>query len=104
VEYAQSAPRNVVIAGIGYSQGKWEADLQARWQSSYLDFRMGAGLTGLQPVTVQNYVTANGRIAYRVLENVTFALMLQQFNQARIAETAGPPVERRVILSATARF
>lgn len=106
VEYAQSVPRNVVIAGVGYSQGKWEADLQARWQSSYLDFRMLPGIAGtqLQPVTVENYVTANGRIAYRVLENMTLALTLQQFNQARIGETAGPRVERQIILSATARF
>jgi iron complex outermembrane receptor protein len=106
VEYAHSAPRNVVIAGIGYSRGRWEADLLARWQSSYLDFRMAPGFAGLQlvPVTVQNYVTANGRIAYRVMDNVTLALTLQQFNQARIAETAGPLIERRLILNATVRF
>ena len=104
VEYAHSAPRHVVIGGIGYSLGKWETDLQARWQSSYLDFRDTAASLGLEPVTVENYISANGRIGYRVTEHLTVALTLQQFNQARIAETAGPLVERAVILSTTARF
>ena len=104
VEYAHSAPRHVVIAGIGYSLGGWEADLQTRWQSSYLDFRDTSASLGLQPVTVENYIVASGRIGYRVTEHLTVALTLQQFNQARIAQTAGPLVERSVILSTTARF
>ena len=43
-------------------------------------------------------------VGYRVTDNLTLALTAQQFNQARIVETAGPLVERSVLLSATVRL
>jgi iron complex outermembrane receptor protein len=101
VEYAESAPRNVVIGGFGYSRDKWEMDLMARWQSSFLDYRMNQDRTALIPVTIDNYVTMNARIGYRVTENVTVALAAQQFNAPALADTAGPPIQRQIILSLT---
>ena len=78
VEYAHSAPRHVVIAGIGYTRDKIELDLNARWQSSFLDFRTpDAGIT-YQPVEVSDYVTVNGRAGYRLTDNLTVALSGQQ--------------------------
>ena len=104
IDYALSVPRNVVSGGIGYTWGQVELDAQARWQSSYHDFRaLGPGIE-LQPIEVRNYVTVNGRAGYKVNENVTVALTAQQFNISRQYQTAGPPVERRIIASVTARF
>jgi len=93
----------VVIGGIGYTWERLEMDLQARWQSSYQDYRsLGNGFT-LQPYTVDNYLTMNGRIGYNITDHLTVALA-QQFNTSRLYQTSAPPVERRVIVSLTARY
>ena len=102
--YARSVPEHVIVAGIGYTRDRFEADLMARWQSSFLDVRSPEGLTSLMLVSVDNYITFNGRVAYRLLENVTLALAAQQINTASLITTGGAPQERRVIASVTARF
>ncbi|HEY1930557.1 MAG TPA: TonB-dependent receptor plug domain-containing protein [Acetobacteraceae bacterium] len=104
VEYGNSTPRNVVIGGIGYARDKWELDVQARWQSSYLDFRMNPQRTYLLPIEIDNYLTATARVGYRVTDRVTLGLTAQQFNQSQLLETAGPPVERRIIGSVSVRM
>ena len=104
VQYDHSVPRHVVIAGLGYSHDRWELDLLSRWQSSFLDFRSpDSGVTYL-PVEISDYITFNGRVGFKLTENLTVALSALQFNQTRIIQTAGPPVERRIILGLTARL
>jgi outer membrane receptor for ferrienterochelin and colicins len=104
VEYAHSTPNHVVIGGIGYSRDKLELDLLARWQSSYLDYRVNAQRTALLPIDIDNYVTMTARVGYRLSETLTLALTAQQFNQSQLIETAGPPVERQIIASITVRL
>ncbi len=58
----------------------------------------------MQPYTVNNYVTMNGRIGYNVTDHVTVALSAQQFNTSRLYQTSAPPVERRIIASLTVRY
>ncbi len=104
IDYALSVPRNVVSGGIGYTWNQVELDMQGRWQSSYRDFRpTGVGFY-LQPVEVRNYITVNGRAAYKLTDHVTLALTGQQLNTSRLYQTAAPPVERRLIASVTVRF
>jgi iron complex outermembrane receptor protein len=99
VDYARSVPRHVVIAGIGYGIGRMELDLTGRWQSAYRDFRAtGEGFV-LQPVEVRNYLALNARVGYRLTDTMTMAISAQQFNVSRLMQTAGPAVERRVIVS-----
>ena len=102
--YARSVPEHVVVAGIGYTHEKWEADLMARWQSSFLDVRASPRVGPLVLVSVDDYVTFNARVGYRVLDDVTLALAAQQFNAPSLITTAGAPRERRLIASVTARF
>jgi iron complex outermembrane receptor protein len=104
IDYARSVPRNVVIAGIGYTWDRLELDLLGRWQSSYRDFQTLPVPLLLQPVEVRNYLTLNARIGYRLTDTFTAAVSAQQFNRSRLLQTAGPPVERRVIAGITARF
>lgn len=104
VDYAHSAPEHVVIGGVGWARGAWELDLLGRWQSAYLDYRLNAERTALLPVNVDNYVSMDARVGYRVNAQVTLAMTAQQFNQPLIAETAGPLVERRIIASVTVRL
>ena len=104
INYDLSVPRHVVNVNIGYTWERVELDLQGRWQSSYLDYR-GTGVSVfVQPVEVRNYITVNGRAGYKLTDNLTLALTGQQFNTSRLYQTAGPPVERRLIVSLTAKF
>jgi iron complex outermembrane receptor protein len=104
VDYARSVPRNVVIAGLGYTRDRWELDLLGRWQSSYLDFRTSAIPLVLEPAEVRNYLVLNARVGYRLTENLRVAVTAQQFNTSRLLQTAGPPVERLVLAWLTAGF
>jgi outer membrane receptor for ferrienterochelin and colicins len=104
IDYARSVPRSVVAAGIGYTYDRLELDLLGRWQSSYRDFQGTGNGVLLQPVEVRNYLTLNARAGYRLTDNFTVSLTAQQFNTSRLLQTAGPPVERRVIAGVTARF
>jgi outer membrane receptor for ferrienterochelin and colicins len=104
IDYANSVPRHVVTAGIGYSRDRLEMDLLGRWQSSYRDFLEAPGSLQLQPVEVQNYVTLDARVGYRLTDQITAAVTAQQFNMSRLMQTAGPPVARQIIASITVRF
>lgn len=104
VEYAHSTPEHVVIGGVGYTHEKWELDLTGRWQSGYLDYRLNSRRTALMPVQVDDYVSMNARVGYQVTDTVTVAVTARQFNQSQLIETAGPPVQRAVIMSVTARM
>jgi iron complex outermembrane receptor protein len=104
VEYAHSTPEHVAIGGIGYTWERLELDLMTRWQSSYLDFRLNPNRTAMLPVNVDNYVSMNARAGYRLTDTLSLALTAQQFNQSQLFETAGPPVQRRIIASVTVRL
>jgi outer membrane receptor for ferrienterochelin and colicins len=104
VDYAHSVPRNVVIAGIGFTRDRLEMDLLGRWQSSYRDFQTSSSPLLLEPVEVRNYLTLNARIGYRLTDNFLAAVTAQQFNVSRLLQAAGPPVERRIIAGITTQF
>jgi len=99
--YAHAVPRDVAIAGIGYTRQGLELDLFARWQSSFLDIRTMDDGFSYTPVEVNNYITLNARAGYRLTDNLSVSLAAQQFNRSELIETAGPPIERRIIVSVT---
>lgn len=103
-DFQHGTPTHAVVLGAGVTQGRWEADLHGRWQSSFRDYSADPDGSTLTPVTVGNYVVLNGRLAYKLTESLTLALTAQQFNNSRILQSAAPPVERRLFLTATARF
>jgi outer membrane receptor for ferrienterochelin and colicins len=99
--FAQGTPTHVVVAGGGYTYGRWEFDVQSKWQSWFLDYRANPDDVTLQPIKVGNYVTADARAGYRLSDNITVALSAQQFNVSQLLVSAGPPIQRRVFLSLT---
>jgi hypothetical protein len=90
----------VVLTG-GYTYDRWEFDVQSRWQSWFLDYRVNPMAVTLLPVKVNNYFLADARVGYRVSDNITSALSALQFNASSLQVSAGPPIERRVFLTLT---
>jgi len=109
-DFQHGTPTHVVVLGGGYSVGKLELDVQGRWQSRYRDYRLStAAITATStiaaaPLEIANYVQVDARACYRVTDHLTLALTAQQFIAQRLVQSAGPPVERRLLVSATARF
>jgi outer membrane receptor protein involved in Fe transport len=103
LDYDAGTPKSAVDAGLGYSTGPWELDLQGRWQSRFTDFRIGA-VGAMNPVAIPNQFILNARVGYKVTEHLTLAVSGAQLANNRLLESAGTPVERRVTASATADF
>ncbi len=98
--YARGTPTHIIVAGIGYGWDRWEADMQGRWQSSYVDYQY----PGPFPLLINNYITFNARLAFRVIDGLTVAGIVEQMNRSSLLEAAGDRVDRRFIASATLRY
>jgi TonB dependent receptor len=103
LNYNAGSPKSMVDAGLGYSVGRWELDLQGRWQSPFTDYSASA-LGEVNPLAIENQLILNARIGYKVGEHLVLAVSGAQLANSRLFETAGPPVERSVTASATANF
>ena len=104
LDFQRGVPTHVVMLGGGYSWGRFEADVQGRWQSRYRDYGIDTATGAFRPINVPDYVQFNARVGYKVTDGLTLALTADQFNVSRLRQTSGPAVERRLFLSATARF
>jgi iron complex outermembrane receptor protein len=103
VGFSRGTPEHSIVAGFGYTTGKWEMDLDSRWQSSFTDFATNAkGVLYAQ--TIDNYFTGNVRVGYSIIDAVQLAVTAEQLTQASIVETAGLPSDRRVLFSVNAKF
>jgi iron complex outermembrane receptor protein len=101
-DYAASTPKNMANLGLGWTGGKWTADGWLRYSSSYQDYPISYGLPTLSKVG--DYATLDARVAYNLTKKLTVSISGQQLNSARIVETVGLPIERRVFASLSANW
>ena len=106
INFARSAPRDVVTGGLGITIGEWEMDTSLRYQTAIQQARGGAGGFGAPNVlvTIPAYVSASARVGYRVSSHITVAVTAQQALSPALAETVNQKVGRRIIGSATGSF
>jgi outer membrane receptor for ferrienterochelin and colicins len=104
ISYQRQTPTQSVILAAGTRWGPVDLDVQARWQSHFDDFVFDPALNAIHEIGIANYLTVNARLAYRVTDRITAALLAQQLNRQSIAESAGVPMARRVIATIEVGF
>jgi outer membrane receptor protein involved in Fe transport len=105
--FASGSPTSVVKFGVGYSKSRIEADLQARWQSHFTDYRPPANSgdpDGVDLFPIGSYLAANARVGYRVTDHMTVAISGQNLTCSNQRQTAGPRVQRRVMATLRLQF
>jgi iron complex outermembrane receptor protein len=102
-DFRHGTPTHAIIVGAGYTLGKWEFDVQGRFQTKFTDYgRNTAGL--VVPVNIPDYVTLNARIGYKVTDKLTIAATAEQFDAARILNASAQYIDRRFFATATYHF
>lgn len=102
VDYQHTIPTHVVKANFGWSAGRWEADAYLRYESAFHGLAPAGTSPGL--IRIDDYVSIDGRVAYRLTDWATLALSGQNLGQSSQRQTAGPDVQRRVVGTLSARF
>ncbi len=98
LDFKRGTPANTLIAGIGRSWDKIDADLAAKWQSEYSENVWNSSGV-LAPVNIQNYAFLSGHLGYKIADSFTLGLTGEQATVRRT--TAGVPTLSRIFLSAT---
>jgi iron complex outermembrane receptor protein len=97
IDYQTASPRHIATAHVGWSLGRWEADLFARFASSAAGYRMLSNQPTL--VTVKDYVTTGANIAYRITPHLSVALEAEDMLQSHQVQSIGLVTERSVYLA-----
>jgi outer membrane receptor for ferrienterochelin and colicins len=104
VDYQHTTPKHLINANVGWSRGKWEIDGYTRYQSARNGLLPVAGVSGTTLVPLPAYISIDGRIAYDLNKEWTFAASGQDIGRAQQRQTAGTNVERQLMGSVTFNF
>ena len=103
VDYQHASPRHLVSSRLGWGTGPAQANLFLRYASSTAGWRSDA--QGLPVyVSVDDYVSAGGRLAYQLGSGLAIALEGANLVSGRQTQTVGFQARRQVFLSLTANF
>jgi len=102
-DFSHGTPSHDIILVAVYTLGKWELDVQGRFQTKFTDYgRTTEGL--LIPVPIPAYVTLNTRIGYKITDKLTIAGTAEQFDAARILNASSQYIDRRFVASMTYHY
>jgi outer membrane cobalamin receptor len=104
-DFQHTTPNHIVKANIGWSEGKWEADLFGQYQSSTYGLINNPGaLVGSELTKIDGWASFDARVAYKVTDWATISLSGQNISQSAQRQTSGPDVERSVYGTVTVNF
>jgi len=102
LDFEHTTPKHLVKASVGWTQGNWEADVYAGYQSNTSGLQPGVFGTVLVPVGA--YVSVDGRVAYRLTDWATLSVSGQNLLQSPQRQTSGAAVERQVFATLNINF
>ncbi|MES2219042.1 MAG: TonB-dependent receptor [Pseudomonadota bacterium] len=105
-DYEDTQPVNVVNANLGWARGPWEIDGYLRYESNFFSIQNDVPPNFNQAILlrINNYISVDARIAYKITKDVTLALSGQNLTQSTQQQTAAPNVERRVLCTLTIKL
>ena len=96
-DFQDGTPKHIVTANLGWAAGPWEADGFLEYEFAFYGQTV-LPLVGTPSLTyISSYVSIDGRIAYKVTDQITISLSGQNISQSSQQQTSGANVERRVI-------
>ncbi|HXJ00331.1 MAG TPA: TonB-dependent receptor [Micropepsaceae bacterium] len=104
VDFEHVTPKHVVKAHLGWSQGPWEIDGYAYYQSSTRGLVAGPFTAFSFLAPVPDYLSLDARVAYRLTDWATLAISGQNLGVSPQQQTVGPKVERRVFATVTVNY
>ena len=104
VDYQHTTPKHLINLNVGWAPRNWEIDAYARYQSAREGLLPVASAAGTALVPLSAYVAIDGRVAYRLNKEWTFAASGQDIAHAQQRQTAGAEVERQLMGSVTFNF
>jgi outer membrane receptor for ferrienterochelin and colicins len=103
VDFQHTTPVQLVKAGLGWTNAKWELDSYLHYQSLTRALRPSPNAsTTLIPVA--GFVSLDSRVAYNLTNWLSSSIAGQNLTHASQLQTAGPAVERRVLGAFTFHF
>lgn len=104
LNFEDSTPRHMLSGQVGFTEGKWEADMFGQYVSgTKMLFSTDGGMTTSLD-EVDPYVMVSARVGYNVTDSLNLAVTAMNLTRDETEMTAGPAEERRVLFSITNRF
>jgi outer membrane receptor for ferrienterochelin and colicins len=97
LDYEDSTPESIINANIGYTRGRWQADLYGHFESETSQLRPAPGMSYSQSFFFHPFFELEVRLGYQITSHATLALSGQNLLHAEQAQTSGPAVERRIL-------
>jgi iron complex outermembrane receptor protein len=102
-DFEDTTPRHVARANLGWQSGPWTADAYVRFQDRTEAILSDPGFVSTL-VPVSSYASIDSRLAYRIDERLTLAVVAQNLAHSEQQQTSAPAVERVVFATVTLNF
>lgn len=104
VDFSGSAPHHLLSARAGYTWGKADIDLFARYSTAYSLVQGNATTQALKNFEVPATATLDMRVGYALTDDITVALHGLSIQSKSTTYTSGPDVERQVYGTFSIKF
>lgn len=104
LDYEDSTPESIINGNIGYTLGRWEADLFGHFESETSQLRPAPGMSYSQSFFIHPFFELEARLGLKITSHATLAISGQNLLHAEQVQTSGPAVERRILGRLTYQF